>query len=79
MARSADDRRRRDRWTLREIGGRAIAGYSGCAKCHADTGLADPLESVRSSRGAEWVAGHVIDPEMIAPGLARTAGGAERA
>ena len=58
-----------DRWSLREIGGRQIAGYSGCAKCHADTGLADPLESTTLSRGPEWVAGHITDPEMIAPGL----------
>jgi ubiquinol-cytochrome c reductase cytochrome b subunit len=58
-----------DQWSLREIGGRSIAGYSGCAKCHVDTGLADPLESMALSRGAEWVAGHVTDPEMIAPGL----------
>ena len=58
-----------DEWTLREIGGRSIAGYSGCAKCHADTGLADPLESMALSRGPEWVSGHVTDPEMIAPGL----------
>ena len=54
---------------MREIGGRSIAGYSGCVKCHSDTGLADPIESVALSRGAEWVAGHVTDPEMIAPGL----------
>jgi ubiquinol-cytochrome c reductase cytochrome b subunit len=58
-----------DRWSMREIGGRSIAGYSGCAKCHAETGMADPLESIALSRGAEWVAGHATDPEMIAPGL----------
>jgi len=58
-----------DRWSLREIGGRSIAAYSGCAKCHADTGAADPLESIALTRGAEWVSGHVTDPEMIAPGL----------
>jgi mono/diheme cytochrome c family protein len=58
-----------DAWSLREIGGRQIASSSGCAKCHSDTGMADPLESVVLSRGAEWVAGHVTDPEMIAPGL----------
>jgi ubiquinol-cytochrome c reductase cytochrome b subunit len=56
-------------WSMREIGGRAIAGYSGCAKCHSPTGMADPLESVALSRGAEWLAGHATDPEMIAPGL----------
>ena len=58
-----------DQWSLREIGGRSIAGYSGCAKCHADTGIADPLESIALARGAEWVSGHITDPEMIAPGL----------
>jgi len=58
-----------DRWSLREIGGRTIAGYSGCAKCHSDTGLADPLESVAVARGTEWLTGHATDPEMIAPGL----------
>ncbi|HEY7498080.1 MAG TPA: cytochrome b N-terminal domain-containing protein [Vicinamibacterales bacterium] len=56
-------------WTMREIGGRAIAGYSGCAKCHSTTGMADPLETVSVARGAEWIAGHATDPEMIAPGL----------
>jgi ubiquinol-cytochrome c reductase cytochrome b subunit len=58
-----------DEWSLREIGGRAIAGYSGCAKCHADTGIADPLESIALVRGPEWISGHATDPEMIAPGL----------
>jgi ubiquinol-cytochrome c reductase cytochrome b subunit len=56
-------------WSMREIGGRAIAGYSGCAKCHSTTGMADPLETVSVSRGAEWIAGHATDPEMLAPGL----------
>jgi ubiquinol-cytochrome c reductase cytochrome b subunit len=58
-----------DQWSMREIGGRAIAGYSGCAKCHSPNGMADPLESVALQRGAEWVAGHAVDPEMLAPGL----------
>ncbi len=58
-----------EQWSMREIGGRAIAGYSGCGKCHADTGLADPIESTPLSRGAEWIAGHVIDPEVIALGV----------
>jgi ubiquinol-cytochrome c reductase cytochrome b subunit len=58
-----------DRWTLREIGGRMIAQTAGCARCHAVEGIADPLEGAPSSRGAEWIAGHVSDPEMIAPGL----------
>jgi ubiquinol-cytochrome c reductase cytochrome b subunit len=56
-------------WSPREIGGRMLASARGCARCHADTGLADPLEHVATSRSPEWIAGHITDPEMIAPGL----------
>jgi ubiquinol-cytochrome c reductase cytochrome b subunit len=56
-------------WTLREIGGRVLAQSAGCAKCHSTGGIADPLESLSANRGPEWIAGHVEDPEMIAPGL----------
>ena len=56
-------------WTLREIGGRVLAQRSGCTKCHAPDALADPLESAPSTRGPEWISGHIQDPEMIAPGL----------
>ncbi|MBA2304269.1 MAG: cytochrome b N-terminal domain-containing protein [Acidobacteria bacterium] len=56
-------------WTLREIGGRRMSQASGCAKCHSPDGIADPLEAAPSTRGPEWLAGHVVDPEMIAPGL----------
>lgn len=56
-------------WSLREIGGRAFALKAQCARCHSDTGSADPLEGQPASRGPEWVGGHVTDPEMIAPGL----------
>jgi ubiquinol-cytochrome c reductase cytochrome b subunit len=66
-----DSPRNRDAsvWTLREIGGRTLAAQAGCAKCHSPEGTADPLEGMVSSRGAEWIAGHVVDPEMITPGL----------
>lgn len=56
-------------WSLREIGGRVLAGRAGCARCHAETGIADPLEVTGVTRGPEWMAGHIADPEMIAPGL----------
>jgi mono/diheme cytochrome c family protein len=56
-------------WSLREIGGRVLAQSAGCVKCHTTEGIADPLESVTASRGPEWIAGHIEDPEMIAPGL----------
>jgi ubiquinol-cytochrome c reductase cytochrome b subunit len=56
-------------WTLREIGGRTFVERAACARCHSPVGIADPLEAMSSARGVEWIAGHVIDPEMIAPGL----------
>jgi ubiquinol-cytochrome c reductase cytochrome b subunit len=56
-------------WTLREIGGRQFTQAAGCTRCHSPEGLADPLEALSVSRGPEWLAGHVEDPEMIAPGL----------
>jgi ubiquinol-cytochrome c reductase cytochrome b subunit len=59
----------RDTWTLREIGGRPMVEKAKCARCHSDTGVADPLEGLPTMRGPEWLATHVVDPEMIAPGL----------
>ena len=56
-------------WTLREIGGRGLAERRGCAKCHAPDALADPIEQTPSTRGPEWISGHIQDPEMITPGL----------
>lgn len=56
-------------WRLREIGGYVLAGRAGCATCHGPEGTADPLDGATSTRGAEWIAGHIEDPEMIAPGL----------
>lgn len=56
-------------WSLREIGGRIYAQKLNCARCHSDTGLADPLDGGPSTRGPEWIAGHITDPEMIAPGM----------
>jgi mono/diheme cytochrome c family protein len=56
-------------WPVRAIGGRVFADRLKCARCHAETGPADPLDALRLSRGPEWMAGHLSDPEMIAPGL----------
>jgi ubiquinol-cytochrome c reductase cytochrome b subunit len=56
-------------WTMREIGGRSLVASQDCARCHSETGIAEPLENTPAARGAEWLAGHVTDPEMIAPGL----------
>ena len=56
-------------WTLRELGGRTFVQNGRCATCHAEDGLSEPLEIMPSTRGPEWLAGHIADPEMIAPGL----------
>ena len=58
-----------DQWTVREIGGRAFAQAGGCNTCHSLSGMADQLEATPASRGAEWLAAHVADPEVIGPGL----------
>jgi ubiquinol-cytochrome c reductase cytochrome b subunit len=56
-------------WGVRAIGGSVFARDAGCARCHSDTGRADPLEGIPVTRGNDWLAGHAADPEMIAPGL----------
>jgi ubiquinol-cytochrome c reductase cytochrome b subunit len=58
-----------DAWSVRAIGGRTFVQKAACTRCHSETGLADPLEGLPATRGPEWVAGHVVDPEMIAPGI----------
>jgi ubiquinol-cytochrome c reductase cytochrome b subunit len=56
-------------WSPREIGGSVFVQRHGCARCHSESGAADSLESIAATRGPEWLAGHVVDPDMIAPGL----------
>jgi ubiquinol-cytochrome c reductase cytochrome b subunit len=56
-------------WTVRAIGGRAFVQRERCSRCHSESGLADPFEGLPATKGPEWVAAHVLDPEMIAPGL----------
>jgi len=56
-------------WTIREIGGAAMAAGPTCARCHAGGGVADPLAPGAIARDARWIEGHLLDPEMIAPGL----------
>jgi len=56
-------------WTVREIGGASIVSQPPCTRCHAEGGVADPLEPGAVTRDAAWIEGHLLDPEMIAPGL----------
>ena len=56
-------------WPVRAIGGRQFVLRANCTRCHAEGDLADPLEATAITRSAEWIGGHVSDPEMVAPGL----------
>jgi ubiquinol-cytochrome c reductase cytochrome b subunit len=56
-------------WSIREVGGWAMSREASCTRCHADAALADPLTAGAITRDASWVEGHLLDPEMIAPGL----------
>ena len=40
-----------------------------CTRCHADGAVADPLVAGAVTRDVSWIEGHLIDPDMIAPGL----------
>jgi len=56
-------------WTIREIGGASMIGEAACTRCHADGSAADPLEPAALTRDARWIGGHILDPEMIVPGV----------
>jgi len=65
-------------WTPRDIAGAALIQTDRCARCHKPDGLAAPIEAGRIARSADWVAAHVADPEMIAPGLREAPAANER-
>jgi ubiquinol-cytochrome c reductase cytochrome b subunit len=56
-------------WSLREIAGQAWVQQADCTRCHSETGLADPMASLKVARPPDWLSGHVADPEVIAPGV----------
>ena len=56
-------------WSVREIGGWSLAAGPSCTRCHAGCGAADPISPGAIVRDARWIEGHLLDPEMIAPGL----------
>lgn len=56
-------------WSIREIGGWSLASQPACTRCHADGAVAEPIGAGTISRDASWIEGHLLDPEMIAPGL----------
>lgn len=56
-------------WSLHETAGHVLANDARCTTCHIEGGVGDPLGSAPVSRSLEWISGHLLDPEMIAPGL----------
>jgi len=59
-------------WNVREQAGLALMAGGTCTTCHSDAGMAGPVDPMRVSRPRDWVSAHLLDPQMIAPGL-RTA------
>ena len=56
-------------WNVREKAGLGLMASTTCTSCHSDNGRAGPLDPLRVSKPRDWVAGHLLDPQMIAPGL----------
>jgi ubiquinol-cytochrome c reductase cytochrome b subunit len=56
-------------WTIREIGGWSLVAQPACTRCHAEGAVADPIAPATLARDAAWIEGHLLDPEMIAPGV----------
>jgi ubiquinol-cytochrome c reductase cytochrome b subunit len=58
-------------WNLQELAGATLIDTGAqCAKCHtATSAIAGPIEAGHISRPADWLASHVVDPEVIAPGV----------
>ena len=57
---------------LREQAGLALMSEGTCATCHGESTMAGVIDPMRVSKPRDWVASHLLDPQMIAPGL-RTA------
>ena len=56
-------------WGIRALGGRALAVSPACARCHQAGGAGPDFDRGKVARDDVWIAAHVADPEMIAPGL----------
>ncbi|MBM3749954.1 MAG: c-type cytochrome [Acidimicrobiia bacterium] len=56
-------------WNVREQAGAVLMQTGTCITCHNASGVVGPIDPVRVMRPRDWVASHLADPEMIAPGL----------
>jgi ubiquinol-cytochrome c reductase cytochrome b subunit len=51
------------------LAGQQFAQDTRCQRCHRPGGAASVVADIRPRRDSEWLAGHLADPEVIAPGL----------
>ena len=51
------------------LAGQALVQGSQCQQCHRPGGAASAIANLRPRRDPEWLAGHLADPEVIAPGV----------
>jgi ubiquinol-cytochrome c reductase cytochrome b subunit len=51
------------------LAGEQFAQDRRCQQCHRPGGVATVVADIRPRRDPEWLAGHLADPEVIAPGL----------
>jgi quinol-cytochrome oxidoreductase complex cytochrome b subunit/cytochrome c553 len=56
-------------WNVREQAGLVLMSSNTCTSCHNDKGVAGVIDPLRVSKPRDWIAGHLLDPQMIAPGL----------
>jgi ubiquinol-cytochrome c reductase cytochrome b subunit len=57
-------------WTVQELAGVAlIATGDRCQRCHGPDHIAPAIEPGSITRPPDWLAGHVADPIVIAPGV----------
>jgi ubiquinol-cytochrome c reductase cytochrome b subunit len=54
---------------LLAVAGQQLVEDARCQQCHRAGGAGNPIGSTRPRRDPEWLAGHVADPEVIAPGI----------
>jgi ubiquinol-cytochrome c reductase cytochrome b subunit len=56
-------------WNIREQAGLALMSDTTCTACHGETAMAGPIDPMRVAKPRDWISGHLLDPQMIAPGL----------
>lgn len=57
-------------WTLQEQAGAILISTSDrCTRCHGPDRMAAAIDPRRTSRPPDWLAAHIVDPEVIGPGV----------